>query len=158
MKKLTPECIEAVVSLQSKKGKLEPDQVIEEAVAEESPAHYYFEWDNEIAGPAYRLSQARELISRIKFIVEQPNNAEPLECYRFTRDVEVKGNEQGYINVNFIKPKNVNTTLIAELDRSSAYLMRALTLAMVREDALPEGTIQKIEEIKEEIDSLIESL
>ena len=156
MRKLTPECIDAVVSLESKQGKLEPDLIINAAVEEDSPLHYYFEWDDAVAGAAHRLDQARELIRRIKFVVSTPEVE--IKSFRYIRDVEVPGDEQGYIAIKRIKQKNVNATLVDELERCSAYLMRALTFAMVREDAIPEGTTQKIEGIKEEIDSLIESL
>lgn len=156
MKKLTPECIETIVSLESKQGRLEPDQIINEAVNESSPLHYYFEWDDEKAGAAYRLDQARELIRRVKIIVTYEETE--IKTVRYIRDVETPGDEQGYIAVKRIKAKNVNATLAEELERVSGYLMRALTFAMVREEALPEGTIRKIEGIRDEIDSLIESL
>jgi hypothetical protein len=156
MKKLTPECIETVISLESKQGKLEPDQIINEATKETSPLHYYFEWDDEVAGAAYRLDQARELIRRVKIVVTYEETE--IKTVRYIRDVETPGDEQGYIAVKRIKAKNVNATLAEELERVSGYLMRALTFAMVREEALPEGTIRKIEGIRDEIDSLIESL
>jgi hypothetical protein len=156
MKKLTPECIDAIVALESKQGKLEPDQIINEAVKEDSPLHYYFEWDDEKAGQAHRLDQARELIRRVKIVVTYEETE--IKTVRYIRDVETAGDEQGYIAVRRIKTKNVGATLVEELERVNALLMRALTFAMVREEALPEGTIRKIEGIRDEIDTLIASL
>lgn len=47
-------------------GRLRPGQVVEAAEPEDSPLHPHFEWNNERAGDAYRLDQARTLIRSIR--------------------------------------------------------------------------------------------
>lgn len=46
--------------------KLTPQLVVAEATPEDHPLHEYFEWDNEVAGPAYREHQARQLIRSVR--------------------------------------------------------------------------------------------
>lgn len=47
-------------------GFLKPSLIVEEARAENSPLHPYFEWDDSKAGENYRRDQARKLIKEIK--------------------------------------------------------------------------------------------
>jgi len=46
-----------------KNGEIKPEEVVESARDENSPIHNNFEWDNTVAGRAYRLWQARQLIT-----------------------------------------------------------------------------------------------
>lgn len=43
-------------------GILQPETVVDEARPVSSPLHSRFEWDNSVAGQAYRIWQARQLI------------------------------------------------------------------------------------------------
>lgn len=47
--------------LHKKSGRITPDIVLQDAEDETSPLHGYFEWDDSVAGHAYRIDQARTL-------------------------------------------------------------------------------------------------
>lgn len=51
------------IANRNSEGMLEPEEVVERARSRTSPLHSYFEWDDNKAGHAYRLWQARQLIS-----------------------------------------------------------------------------------------------
>lgn len=59
-------------------GKLQPQDVVDEARDEKHPIHRHFEWDDAIAAEAHRRDQARELINCV--VVERGDDArrEPL--------------------------------------------------------------------------------
>jgi len=50
-------------------GRLTPQIVLDEATPEDAPLHSRFEWDDQKAGDAYRLDQARSLIRTVKLRV-----------------------------------------------------------------------------------------
>lgn len=47
-------------------GELSPDIVVEEARPKGAPLHHRFEWNDSVAGDAYRRVQATELIRSVK--------------------------------------------------------------------------------------------
>jgi hypothetical protein len=54
-------------------GLVQPHAVVAAAQDLDSPLHQYFEWDNALAGHAYRLQQARQLIVRVNVrVVDNP--------------------------------------------------------------------------------------
>jgi hypothetical protein len=55
-----------LTAIRAESGRLTPASVVEAATAEDHPLHDRFEWDDALAGPKYRLSQARELIRVVK--------------------------------------------------------------------------------------------
>jgi hypothetical protein len=63
-------------------GELTPETVLESATPVESPLHSRFEWDNGVAGHAYRLSQAQQLIRSVKIRYEV--EGEPRDVRAFT--------------------------------------------------------------------------
>jgi hypothetical protein len=75
--------------------------VVERASPPDAPLHDYFEWDDEVAGPEYRLIQAGHLIRscRIRYRTSQGTEAEVRQFvsvrapntpsdYRLTTDVD----------------------------------------------------------------------
>jgi hypothetical protein len=50
-----------------------PGRVVEAATPEDHPLHGMFEWDNDIAGPAYRCAQAAQLIRSVKITLTTEN-------------------------------------------------------------------------------------
>ena len=59
-------------SIKEKYGRLKAHDVLEEAKGRQpgDPLHDHFEWDDDKAGEAYRLHQARQLVGRYKIIAE----------------------------------------------------------------------------------------
>jgi hypothetical protein len=53
-------------AIRTKHRKLSPKLVLQEARKPGHPLHDRFEWDDGVAGEAYRLIQARELIMKVK--------------------------------------------------------------------------------------------
>jgi len=73
---------EALRNLETRAGYLDPDVVVEEARDPESDLHPYFEWDDTLAGQAYRLAQAGDLIRRVKIEIKT-SDEQPMHCVRY---------------------------------------------------------------------------
>lgn len=58
------------------RGELTPQNVVDEARPDDHPLHSRFEWDNDVAGEAYRRVQAAEIIRSVKIVfAESPTGA-----------------------------------------------------------------------------------
>lgn len=68
-------------SIRKRHRRLTPKIVLEEARDEAHPLHDRFEWDDAVAGEAYRLTQARELIMRVKMRREDAPDAKPIRRF-----------------------------------------------------------------------------
>ncbi len=66
---------ERLTEIRKKTGEITPRAVVDDAVNPKSPLHPCFEWDDDKAADAHRLSQARKLIGSI--VVAEMND-EPL--------------------------------------------------------------------------------
>lgn len=60
--------LEELAAIREKRGALTPAAVVEEAKDPQHPLHSRFEWDDSIAGDAYRRQQAHELIRSVRII------------------------------------------------------------------------------------------
>lgn len=78
-----------------KHGYLDPELLVAEGTPERSPLHHEFEWDNEIAGHRYRLSQAAEMIREVKRVI-QP--AAPEGPKRVIREYLAVPQDDGFSN------------------------------------------------------------
>lgn len=70
-------------------GYLTPHTVIEAASPPDHPLHGQFEWDDTVAGPLYRLDQARDLIRSFTVRYRRPNS-EVDETVRFYHSVRTE--------------------------------------------------------------------
>lgn len=52
-----------------KKQTIKPEDVVEDATRQNAAYHDYFEWDDDIAGDAYRKEQARDMMRSIVQVV-----------------------------------------------------------------------------------------
>ncbi|QSL99764.1 hypothetical protein SEA_ODAY_20 [Gordonia phage ODay] len=66
----------ALTSIYKDRGELTPQVVVEEARPDDHPLHNRFEWDNELAGDAYRRVQAQELIRSVKIVFTETPEGE----------------------------------------------------------------------------------
>lgn len=84
---------EILMDIHNRRGRLDPEIVIEEATPEESPLHGSFEWDDSRAGDLYRLVQARILIKKVKILI--PETEIPVSAFIHLRgeseDINGKG-------------------------------------------------------------------
>lgn len=55
-------------AIKKKRGVLIPEYVVEEAKREDHPLHHRFEWDDTVAGEAWRREQARKLIMEVGIV------------------------------------------------------------------------------------------
>ena len=154
--RFTQEIIAAITTLEDRKGKLTASQVLEVARSPDSPLHPYFEWDDSIAAEQWRLEQARELIRRVKIVVEI--DEVEFKTMRYMPDVDIPHNQQGYISAPKITKRSVPQTLAAELDSARALLERSRLFAATRSDALPAGTVGRIEDLISQTTTLINDL
>lgn len=76
-------------------GKLTPQLVVDVAKPKNHPLHDRFEWDNRIAGPAYRLIQAQELIARVKVTYKPATDKEPSKTVRQWHAIRTDEPENG---------------------------------------------------------------
>lgn len=65
-----------------------PQNVVDLARSEDSKLHNDFEWDNEIAGEKYRLSQASEMIRLLVFEPKEETH-EPTRVYQISTETSV---------------------------------------------------------------------
>jgi hypothetical protein len=76
----------ALLNLRDKDGNLATTAVVAAARNEEHPLHGYFEWDDTRAAAAHRLTQAGQLIRRVRVIVNEstdgPRTARALVSHR----------------------------------------------------------------------------
>lgn len=68
--KADPEAVYSELERLRKRGGLTPDRLLAEAEDDSHVLHAAFEWDNSVAGTAYRRQQARELIRSVAIIVD----------------------------------------------------------------------------------------
>jgi hypothetical protein len=112
-------------------GRPTPQALIDEAASSNHPLHRHFEWDDSIAGPKYRLQQARQLLNKVKvsYVVENRRIMAPM----FMRDPHAKASEQGYISLAVARSQEeiARDIVINEFIRAAAALERAKTVANV---------------------------
>lgn len=132
---------DVLAQLETEAGTLTPDIVVQEAEREDSPLHHCFEWDNEKAGHAHRLEQARTLIRSIRVVVTIEDRT--LSTFRYVRDPSVAPDDQGYVSVTVLRNDPVRAELLVrqEFDRADACMQRAEDLA---EALQVEGVVARV--------------
>jgi hypothetical protein len=63
-----------LLAVREQRGKLTPQIVVDVARNPEHPLHSRFEWDDTVAGEAYRRQQAQELIRKAKIVYREPED------------------------------------------------------------------------------------
>ena len=99
--------------MKDNKGKITPQDVVDDARDVNAPYHNYFDWDDSVAGPKFRLAQARHLLmSTIKTIDVQ---GEPMKQKAFFNVKNAKG-QNFYVNVeSAVKKSTYRLQLIEQL-------------------------------------------
>lgn len=73
---------DALQTIYDSHGKLTPSLVVEEAREESHPLHNRFEWDNKVAGEAYRRQQAHELIRSVRVVYREATDKDEARSVR----------------------------------------------------------------------------
>jgi hypothetical protein len=63
-------------------GVLTPEYVVEAARPDDSPLHSRFQWDDAVAGEAWRREQARQLIQSVRIVYRKAAEGEPAGSIR----------------------------------------------------------------------------
>ena len=71
-----------MLGIREKHGQLVPDLVVREAEPVDHPLHDRFEWDDAVAGPAYRRAQAHELIQSVRVVYRPADDVSPERTVR----------------------------------------------------------------------------
>lgn len=104
---------EVLIELHNDCGRLTPPLVVASAKKKSSPLHDLFEWDDEKAGHAYRLKQARDLIRRVYVTVVRNNEEVKEHVFFHTCDAE---NEPVYYTKEVLIG---NVSLLEEAERQA---------------------------------------
>ncbi len=88
--KRVPHCFSAATAkavtarlriIRKKTGVVTARTVLDDARADDSPLHQFFDWDDSSAAERYRLTQAATLIRRIQVIVTMDGTEQPMRQY-----------------------------------------------------------------------------
>lgn len=126
--------VEAIASLENQHGQVTPERVLEAAIDPASPLHKCFEWNDEKAGHAYRIDQARSLIRRVKYQVTIKETT--VSTVKYVHDVRAE-RDQGYVHVAKLDEEGLaEATVRAEIDRVISMIQRGKNIAasLNRED------------------------
>lgn len=109
----------ALTAVYDDHGELTPELVVEEAAAPDSPLHDYFEWDDRIAGAAYRFVQASQLIRRVTVTVTTGDELREIRAF-----------------VHVPTPDRARGSYLPEPDARRDPVARAVVLASMRREWL----------------------
>jgi hypothetical protein len=101
---------EVLTEIRDRHGELTTQAVVDTARPPEHPLHARFEWDDAVAGEAYRRQQAGELIRSVRIrYIEEP---EPREVNVFHVVKRPDSGRQSYVPVEEIAADPVATALV----------------------------------------------
>jgi phage terminase Nu1 subunit (DNA packaging protein) len=135
--KINAEVMQAVKALEDKRGRLTAQMVLQEARAASSPLHGFFEWDDSEAAEKWRLEQARELVRRVKIVVEVEDIK--IKSVAYVRNVDMAPTEPGYISVLKTTKRQAAEIIKEELDNINELIVRVINLTYTVDDKLPAG-------------------
>jgi len=72
-------------AIRRKRGKLTPEIVVNEARKESHPLHHRFEWNDAIAGAAYRREQAHDLIQSVRISYSHRGHNRDIRAFQAVR-------------------------------------------------------------------------
>jgi hypothetical protein len=147
--KITQEIVATIAALEDRRGRLTAEQVVEEARPQSSPLHGCFEWDDSKAAESWRIEQARDLIKRVKIVVEIEDKK--IRVVAYVRDSDKEATQPGYRALMRIEKRCARAVVAEELERVSELLDRAAKIAATRSDDLPRGFADKIEAVNRDV-------
>jgi hypothetical protein len=115
--------------LERDQGALTLDDVIAEARKPRSPLHGDFEWDDALAGAAYRRVQAARLIRTVR--LEITVREIPIQAPAYVRDLRAE--RAGYRDIMEVQTEDdvARATVLDAMQRVANAVKRAKTLAWV---------------------------
>jgi hypothetical protein len=85
-----------LMAVKAEHGRLTPAAVVDAARPKSHPLHERFEWDNRVAGEAWRRVQASELIRSVRVVYREGDDESPsrsVRAFHAVRDEEGHGYE-----------------------------------------------------------------
>ena len=132
MNKQSRKEIDAEISrIYNENGGITPDLVIKAAEDPNNVLHHLFEWDNSKAGNAYRVDQARQIITSVKINIVTESRT--ISAVSYVRDPRLSNDQQGYVSVAKLKTDKdlAKDSIRYEFQRAYAHLHRAKTHAEI---------------------------
>lgn len=125
------EKIAILKSLEREDGSIAPEDLVSVAQDPGHPLHSDFEWDDAVAGPKYRLGQARSIIRAVRLHHTVASSPIPLTMPAYVRDLRAE--TSGYRAILQVRDdaETARSTVIDAMSRASAAMRRAKTLAVV---------------------------
>ncbi|MDF3280445.1 hypothetical protein [Gordonia sp. N1V] len=116
-----------LTSLYVERGQLTPQDVVDDARPTDSPLHHRFEWNDALAGEAYRRVQAQQLIRSVK--ISFPESAPVTERRSVRAFSSVRGGDkpetEGYAPTEEVIANDFGRkVLLRDLEREIASLKR----------------------------------
>ena len=103
---------EELLAIRASQGRLTPQLVVDAARPASSPLHSRFEWDDSVAGEAFRRQQAQELIRKVR-VVYAPSDEGSFKSVRAFHAVRTPDGGHAYEDVEAI----INSPILTELLR-----------------------------------------
>jgi len=152
---LTEDALKELKAIESRAGKLTPEQVVTVAADEASALHGCFTWDDSEAAAKWRLDEARAIIRsvRIETVIEDRT----IRSVAYVRDPTQESSEAGYVATMRVRKPDAVEVVRSELNAVAALLERAQGIAETRADAVP-GVAEKIESIAAQVVKLAAGL
>lgn len=147
--RITQEIVATIAALEDRRGRLTAEQVVEEARPPSSPIHGCFEWDDSKAAESWRIEQARDLIKRVKIVIEVEEKKVRVVAY--VRDADKEATEPGYRALMRVEKRGARAILAEELERIVELLDRAAKIAQARKEDLPRLIVDRIEAIERDV-------
>lgn len=119
---------EHLTALYTDRGQLTPQDVVDDARPDDSPLHHRFEWNDEVAGEAYRRVQAQQLIRSVK--ISFPDSApiperRSIRAFSSIRGADADAESEGYAPTeDIISTDFGRKVLLRDLEREIASLKR----------------------------------
>ncbi len=153
---MTQEQQDYIRHLESRGGKLTPEQVLDAARPDESPLHGFFEWDDSAAAEAYRIEQARELIRRVR--IEITYQETTIRTVQYVQDIGKAAAVPGYVNVMKPKGNAARAVFNREWEAVLALARRAFNITVAKAPELEDGAalVSSAERVLIEIQGMID--
>lgn len=143
---VSPEVVgEELLRIEERDGKIAAEAVVEEARPESSSLHRIFEWDNGIAGEAWRVHQARNLIRSVRLIEDDAatKKTETLEVF-----VHVPDEDGGYRSAtSVVKAIDAYTAALSALQQRIGAAVDAVQELKSIADREPEVEAERLAKI-----------
>lgn len=126
---MSEEVVQRLRELENQFGEITPNIVLRDARKKSSPLHEHFEWNNQKAGHAYRVEQARVLIRSVRVIIHDQTHE--IRAIAYVRNPDCDPTHQGYVSTVRVRGnKSKSLRIVArELGYARAALQRAYNVA-----------------------------